>query len=109
MQYCKDFLSAHVRIARLLALQPKAHADIEALEQLSMAETKLLGLLPAAAEAKEEATELLVYKEGMPLAAMPLRKEMSKICQAGLKRGEDVDRLKSLYRKALRNEPLFDV
>lgn len=40
------------------------------------------------------------------LAVVPIRREMSRVCQAGLRQGEDVERLKKIYRLVLRNEPV---
>lgn len=109
LPYSKDFISAHVRIARLLEhQQPKRSAGLQdALEHLSSVEGKLLCLARDSSPDKIGADKKLFVVDGENyVAVVSIRREMSRACQAGLRQGEDVDRLKKLYRLILRNEPL---
>mmetsp|Transcript_39131 Transcript_39131/g.92054 ORF Transcript_39131/g.92054 Transcript_39131/m.92054 type:complete len:1199 (-) Transcript_39131:92-3688(-) len=109
LQYIQDFLSAHVRVARLLELQPKPLASMDALEHLSSAEEKLLTLAESSQESQEkwraaDGQKPFVEQGGRNVAVSVLRREMGRICQAGLKEGTEVGKLKVLYRSILRNE-----
>mmetsp|Transcript_59181 Transcript_59181/g.109360 ORF Transcript_59181/g.109360 Transcript_59181/m.109360 type:complete len:287 (+) Transcript_59181:172-1032(+) len=112
LQYLQDFLSAHVCLARLLELQPKSSAIVDALEHLSSAEERLLNLanekkdLNAERGADGDKQQHFVEQGGKLVASTALRREMSRICQSGLKEGIEVTKLKGLYRCILRNEPV---
>ena len=99
LEYAKDFISSHVRVARLLACQ-RSSAE-EAILHLASIEGKLVDL------AKRSKADL--KDEGLVKDTVPsLRREMASICQAGIRQGEDLERLKVLYRQVLRNEKLSD-
>mmetsp|Transcript_104655 Transcript_104655/g.197166 ORF Transcript_104655/g.197166 Transcript_104655/m.197166 type:complete len:1365 (+) Transcript_104655:59-4153(+) len=111
LQYAKDFLAANVRTARLLEHQQKTGAVVEALEHLAEVEARLLSLhsdsvKTGPGENPAAAAEVFVLAGESPVAVTALRREMSRVCQAGLRQGGDVDRLKKVYRQVLRNEPL---
>eukprot|EP00929_Paragymnodinium_shiwhaense_P007618 TRINITY_DN111527_c0_g1_i1.p1 TRINITY_DN111527_c0_g1~~TRINITY_DN111527_c0_g1_i1.p1 ORF type:complete len:1400 (+),score=334.49 TRINITY_DN111527_c0_g1_i1:633-4202(+) len=136
LQYAKDFLAAHVRVARLLVLNPQHppwRAVVEAIDHLGDVEVRLLHLLASRAnggdvggsgrnaknssKAKDAASaasapvvapavdiSLFSFDGSRAVAVTSLRKEMSKVCQAVLRYGEETERLKTLYRRILRNE-----
>jgi len=110
LQYAKDFIASHVRTARLLELQNRGNALIEALQHLSEREAVLIGL--ANGSNVETSVELFTLdgrgdsKRRLVVAVPAFRREMGRLCQAGLRQGEDVERLKAVYRRVLRNEPL---
>ncbi|CAK9007442.1 Erythroid differentiation-related factor 1 [Durusdinium trenchii] len=101
LEYAKDLISSHVRVARLLACRPAAQ---EAIFHLASVETKLLGLARERPKADRSMDEGLVKDTTVP----SLRREMASICQAGIRQGEDIERLKVLYRQVLRNEKICD-
>eukprot|EP00927_Polykrikos_kofoidii_P047624 TRINITY_DN41885_c0_g1_i1.p1 TRINITY_DN41885_c0_g1~~TRINITY_DN41885_c0_g1_i1.p1 ORF type:complete len:1360 (+),score=211.36 TRINITY_DN41885_c0_g1_i1:72-4082(+) len=102
--YAKDFLASHVRVAQLLELQPRSNSVVEAIEHLGEVESRLLALASATSSVLD--SSILVLDGLQAVAVVPLRREMSRVCQAGLRRGGDVDTLKGLYRHILRNEPI---
>jgi len=105
--YAKDFISAHVRTARLLEHQQRSATAQEALEHLATVEEKLLVLARGAKPAEMSSDKDLFVVEGETFkAVVPLRREMGRVCQAGLRLGSDVERLKKIYRLILRNEPV---
>jgi hypothetical protein len=119
LTYAKDFISAHVRVARLLENQQRSSVGIEALEHLSSVEERLLSLVREASKKRSgiephpgdphnnaEQAELFVWNGKSVVAVTALRREMGRVCQAGIRQGEDVERLKKVYRLVLRNEPL---
>jgi len=112
LQYAKDFLSANVRIARLLEHQQKANATVEAVEHLAQVESRLLELAQKGNQrevnllAADTANLFIRDSANCIVAVTALRREMSRACQAGIRQGCDVERLKTLYRRVLRNEPL---
>lgn len=113
LQYSKDFIASHIRIARLLEFQQRSSATLEALEHLSNVEAHLVALANdsnchRSRVQLSEQDKLFVMEKGhrQMLAVTAFRREMARICQSGLRQGEDVDRLKALYRRVLRNEPV---
>ncbi|CAE8650547.1 unnamed protein product, partial [Polarella glacialis] len=112
LQYTKDFVASHIRVARLLESQQRSSAFFEATEHLAEVEATLVAL----ANRQSPGSRTSNGDEGMftlqgskAIAVPPLRREMSRVCQAGIRQGEDVDRLKVLYRRVLRNEPIRPV
>lgn len=106
LQYAQDFISSNIRVARLLESQLKTNAIIDALQHLNEMEESLVKL---AIEASCVDSTIFTVKEGHVQAVVAFRKEMSQICQGGLRQGTNMDQLKTLYRKVLRNESLFGV
>lgn len=113
LRHPRDFVASHVRVARLLEGQQRPGAAFEALGHLGGAEATLLGLANDGRGGGEEPEELFVRERAGPargrgraVAVTALRREMARICQAGLRQGEEVDRLKATYRCVLRNEAL---
>eukprot|EP00931_Biecheleriopsis_adriatica_P064712 TRINITY_DN39437_c0_g1_i3.p1 TRINITY_DN39437_c0_g1~~TRINITY_DN39437_c0_g1_i3.p1 ORF type:complete len:1112 (+),score=235.86 TRINITY_DN39437_c0_g1_i3:149-3484(+) len=117
LQHSKDFVSSHVRIARLLECQQRHGAASEAVLHLSDAEIRLLKLAESSGTGSGPKSQtgsaipdvgesMLLFKDGSPMAVQPIRREMGRICQAGIRQGEDIERLKVFYRQVLRNEPL---
>jgi len=116
--YAKDFISAHLRISRLLEHQPRGSAVSEALEHLAVTEERLLtlaraaalgrkpGVIPGDSTAIVENSDLFIRVGGKLVAVEAFRREMSRVCQAGIRQGDDVDRLKKVYRLVLKNEPV---
>lgn len=104
--HAKDFVSSHVRVARLLECQPRAGAKHEAVLHLADRERQLLLAVEGNIKGLEES--LFLVQSGKPTASPPLRAEMGRICQAGIRAGEDINRLKVLYRQVLRNENVVD-
>ncbi|CAE8592262.1 unnamed protein product, partial [Polarella glacialis] len=112
LQYTKDFVASHIRVARLLESQQRSSAFFEATEHLAEVEATLVAL----ANRQSPGSRTSNGDEGMftlqgskAIAVPPLRREMSRVCQAGIRQGEDVDRLKVLYGRVLRNEPIRPV
>eukprot|EP00429_Kryptoperidinium_foliaceum_P095851 CAMPEP_0176252750 /NCGR_PEP_ID=MMETSP0121_2-20121125/35665_1 /TAXON_ID=160619 /ORGANISM="Kryptoperidinium foliaceum, Strain CCMP 1326" /LENGTH=198 /DNA_ID=CAMNT_0017592513 /DNA_START=127 /DNA_END=724 /DNA_ORIENTATION=+ len=98
-QFANDFIASHIRIARLLECQQRAGAIAEA----ASTEARLLSHVEVD---KVENPDLYII-EGQTLKGVAaFRREMSRACQSGLRQGEDVERLKAMYRKVLRNEPI---
>merc|ERR1712136_527402 len=106
LQYAQDFISSNIRVARLLESQLKTNAIIDALQHLNEMEESLVKL---AIEASCVDSTIFTVKEGHVQAVVAFRKEMSQICQGGLRQGTNMDQLKTLYRKVLRNESLVGV
>mmetsp|Transcript_60462 Transcript_60462/g.170352 ORF Transcript_60462/g.170352 Transcript_60462/m.170352 type:complete len:106 (+) Transcript_60462:2-319(+) len=99
-------------MARLLESQPRPSAAAEALEHLAGAEARMLALAnggapgPDPGAGRAEAREHFAFEKERAVAVTAFRRDMGRVCQAGLQRGEDVERLKTMYRRVLRNEPL---
>eukprot|EP00930_Biecheleria_cincta_P085098 TRINITY_DN74515_c0_g1_i1.p1 TRINITY_DN74515_c0_g1~~TRINITY_DN74515_c0_g1_i1.p1 ORF type:complete len:1204 (-),score=206.68 TRINITY_DN74515_c0_g1_i1:141-3752(-) len=113
LEHIKDFVSSHIRVARLLECQKQRQGVYaQSVLHLAQAEAKLLELAKAKASGKAGSKALqqgkddsmFTFKDGECIAVAPLRREMSRICQNGIKLGEDIERLKLLYRQVLRNE-----
>lgn len=108
--YAKDFVASHIRIARLLECQQRPNACAEAVEHLAGAEQHLLKLASSASAEDSQnvldGADLFILVDGCKVAVTAFRKEMSRACQSGLRQGEDMERLKALYRRVLRNEPM---
>lgn len=108
LEYAKDFIASHVRIARLLECQQKHTAIADAIAHLAEVEQELLKLAKTGSAMGQppEEKELFIMVGSDSVAVAPFRREMSRACQAGLRQGADVERLKHLYRRVLRNEPI---
>lgn len=112
LAHVREFIAAHVRYAQLLEHQSHKDAGLEAVKHLSEAETKLVKLINEAKcgtdleETVQVDSDIFQIVNGHPMTVKALRREMGRVCQAGLRKGEGVEKLKVIYRQVLRNEPL---
>merc|ERR1711937_874794 len=83
LQCFKDYQAAQVRIARLLALQPKSNSAIEAVGALADAEEKMLSLHSKAPMKNPDAAEVFIMDSSRKAVAVKIfRRVMGQVLQA---------------------------